>query len=800
MIKLLKLNQLYTKCDTSIFKFRTTEQLKITNKILGQDRALNSIDTALGIKHEGYNLFIMGNSGVGKHSLLDKILKEKSKKDFVLHDWCYVNNFTEDTKPLVLKLPAGVGTRFKKDMQNLIKNLQEKIPQTFKQKEYITIRKNLEDKMKEDQDYLFYKLKDEAKKDDIFINDTTSGITISPLKDGKTLSAEEFQSLNITQREVIEKNIIFYKAKVDANSKLEMAFSKSFIEDMKEIDSGFIDDVVQKSMKVIKEKYKSYENVISYLDEVEDDVIENFEDFTIDENAGTENPMEALFAQNVDQSASFEIYNVNIIVNNTKQKTAPIVYEHNPTYSNLFGRIEHVNHMGTLTTDFNFIKAGALHRANGGYLVIDARALLFQPYSWEGLKRMLHSGEIHLETIEESMGLTNSVTLNPQSIELETKIILVGSRYIYYLLFDEDEDFKRLFKIEADFEDKTFRDNDAIISYGNIIASLIDKYSLLPLTKKALGRIVEFSSRLVNDSTSLSLDFSSIIDLLHESNLIAKRRKAKTIKNEDILEALDSRAKRSQRIKDEIYKEIKDETILIDTNGSKVGQINGLTVIDYGNFVFSMPVKISALTRVGKEGVVDIEREVDLSGAIHSKGVMILSSFLAARYSHDFSMSLSASLVFEQSYSPIDGDSASLAELYTLLSSISNIPIKQNFALTGSINQNGQVQAIGGVNEKIEGFYDVCKLKDENFNASVIIPFSNIKNLMLKEEVLNSVRKGQFRIYAIKHVDEGVKLLMDIDAGVRGASGKFPKNSLNYLVENRLIEFSELSLGKKISK
>ncbi len=398
------------------------------------------------------------------------------------------------------------------------------------------------------------------------------------------------------------------------------------------------------------------------------------------------------------------------------------------------------------------------------------------------------------------MGLTNSVTLNPQSIELETKIILVGSRYIYYLLFDEDEDFKRLFKIEADFDDKTFRDNDAIISYGNIIASLIAKYELLPLTKKALGRIVEFSSRLVNDSTSLSLDFSSIIDLLHESNLIAKRRKAKTIKNEDILEALDSRAKRSQRIKDEIYKEIKDETILIDTSGSKVGQINGLTVIDYGNFVFSMPVKISALTRVGKEGVVDIEREVDLSGAIHSKGVMILSSFLAARYSHDFSMSLSASLVFEQSYSPIDGDSASLAELYTLLSSISNIPIKQNFALTGSINQNGQVQAIGGVNEKIEGFYDVCKLKDENFNASVIIPFSNIKNLMLKEEVLNSVRKGQFRIYAIKHVDEGVKLLMDIDAGVRGASGKFPKNSLNYLVENRLIEFSELSLGKKISK
>lgn len=796
MIKLLKLNQLYNKCDTSLFKFRTTAQLKITDKILGQKRAFESINTALGIKYDGYNIYVMGESGLGKRTIIDKLLKEKAKKDFILYDWCYVNNFSDFNKPKVLKFPSGLGLKFKKDMQKLIKSLQDKIPQAFKEKDYILIKKDLEEKMKEEQDTLFFKLKDEAKKDDIFINDTTNGVTISPLKDGKTLTSEEYQSLDINEREILEKKTLFYKLKVDENSKLEMQISREFIENMKEIDNSFVKDIVSKSMNFIKQKYMDYQDVQNYLLDVENDIIEHFEDFVVDESLEIDNPIKNIFSQGLDNTPNFDIYNVNVIVNNGAQKTAPIIYEHNPTYSNLFGRIEHINHMGTVTTDFNFIKAGSLHNANGGYLVIDARALLFQPYSWEGLKRMLYAKEIYTETIEESMGLSNSVTLTPSSIELDVKIILIGSRYIYYTLYDGDEDFKKLFKIEADFEEKIKRTDQSILSYAHIIATLISKHKLLPLTKKALGKLIEYSSRISEDSSNLSMNFSVITDLLFEANLLAKKREAKTVKNDDILEVLSSRIRRSQRIKEEIYEHIKDETILIDTEGEKVGQINGLSVIDYGNYAFSIPVKISALTRVGKEGVVDIEREVHLSGAIHSKGVMILSSFLASRYSHDFSMSLCATLVFEQSYSQIDGDSASLAELYTLLSSISNIPIKQNFAITGSINQNGQVQAIGGVNEKIEGFYDVCKLKDKNFNANVIIPYANVKNLMLKDEVLDSVKKGQFRIYAIKHVDEGIKLLMGIDAGSRGVHGKFPKNSLNYLVENRLIEFSNLSKSK----
>jgi lon-related putative ATP-dependent protease len=799
MIKLLKINQLYTRCDTSIFKFRTTASLKTTTKILGQDRAFKAINTALDIKHSGYNLFVMGSSGTGRYTLLDKLLKEKVKNENELFDWCYVNNFNDYTTPSIIQLPSGLGIKLKKDMQNLIKIFQEKIPLTFKQKDYSLIKKNLETKIKEEQDEIFYKLKDEARKDDIFINDTTEGVTISPLKEGKTLTSEEFQIMNINDREKIENNILFYKTKVDENAKLELEIGREFIEQIKVIDEQFISTVVEKNMKNIKQRYSTFEKVTEYLNDVQTDIIENFEDFTPEDSIPSNNPMETLLTQSLSTVPTFDIYDVNVFVNNSKQKTSPIVYEDNPTYSNLFGRIEHVSHMGTLTTDFNLIKAGSMHKANGGYLIIDARALLFQPYAWEGLKRMLQSKQIHLETVEESMGLTSSVTLNPQSVDLDTKVILVGSPYIYHLLYEDDEDFKHLFKIEADFTDETLRTDENVLLYAQIIATLIKKNELLPLTKKALGKVIEFSSRLVDNSKKLSTDFSSIVDLLQESNLVALKRNANNIKNEDILTTLIDRKNRTERIKEEVYEQIKEGIIQIQTTGEKVGQINGLSVLDFGNFIFSMPVKISALTRVGKEGVLDIEREVDLSGAIHSKGVMILSSFLASRYSHDFSMSLTASLVFEQSYSIIDGDSASLAELYTLLSSIANIPIKQNFAVTGSINQSGEVQAIGGVNEKIEGFFDVCKLKDRSFKANVIIPYSNIKDLMLKEEVLDAVRRGQFKVYAIKHIDEGVKLLMDIQAGRRG-NCKFPKNSLNYLVEKRLIEFSELSLGKKRKK
>ncbi len=793
MVELLKTKQLYNKCDTSIFTFSNTNQIDSKLSFLGQERAYKAINTALDIKYEGYNLFVMGDSGTGRHTLVDKLLKEKSENEKAPDDWCYVNNFDDYTKPIVIKLPNKMGKIFKKDIQELIRSFQEKIPLTFKEKEYLKIKKEMEEESKKEQNIIFYKLKEEAKKENIFINDTTVGITISALKNGKPLSSEEFQDMNIKQREELEKKIIFYKQKVDENAKLELQIAKRYMDKMKKIDDEYIHEVVSKLIEPLSKKYKEFPKITSYLEKIKEDVVDNFEDFITDDLPQTGNNIENFLTQNLTTVPSYEMYNVNLFVDNSELDSAPIIYDHNPTYSNLFGRIEHVSHMGTVSTDFNLLKAGSLHKANGGYLIIDANSLLFQPYAWEGLKRMLLTKKIYLETLEESMGFTSVITLSPQSIELDAKIVLIGSSFIYYLLYENDDDFKRLFKIEADFEEKTQRDEKNMLLYANILSTLVKKYQLLPLTKKAVGRIIEFSSRLVDDSNNLSIDFSAITDLLQESNYMAQQRASNYIKNDDILEALRQREYRSQRIKDEVYKQINDGVIQINTSGEKVGQINGLSVLDFGRFVFSMPVKISALTRVGRQGIVDIEREVDLSGSIHSKGVMILAAYLASKYSHDFSMSLSASLVFEQSYSIVDGDSASLAELYTLLSSISNIPIKQNFAVTGSINQNGEVQAIGGVNEKIEGFFDVCKLKEKDFQANVIIPYSNIKNLMLKEEVLSAVKKGQFKVYAIKHIDEGIKLLMDIKAGTRGINGKFTKNSLNYIVEEKLLEFSSLS-------
>ncbi len=793
MVELLKTKQLYNKCDTSIFNFSNTNQIDSKLSFLGQERAYRAINTALDIKYEGYNLFVMGDSGTGRHTLVEKLLKEKSENEKVPDDWCYVNNFDDYTKPIVIKLPNKMGKVFKKDIQELIKSFQEKIPLTFKEKEYLKIKKEMEEESKKEQNIIFYKLKEEAKKENIFINDTTVGITISALKNGKPLSSEEFQDMNIKQREELEKKIIFYKQKVDENAKLELQIAKKYMDKMKKIDDEYIHEVVSKLIEPLSKKYKEFSKITIYLEKIKEDVVDNFEDFITDELPQTGNDIENLLTQNLTTVPSYEMYNINLFVDNSHLDSAPIIYDHNPTYSNLFGRIEHVSHMGTVSTDFNLLKAGSLHKANGGYLILDANSLLFQPYAWEGLKRMLLTKKIYLETLEESMGFTSVITLSPESIELDAKIVLIGSSFIYYLLYENDDDFKRLFKIEADFEEKTQRDEKNMLLYANILSTLVKKYQLLPLTKKAVGRIIEFSSRLVDDSNNLSTDFSAISDLLQESNYMAQQRDSNYIKNDDILEALRQREYRSQRIKDEVYKQINDGVIQINTNGEKVGQINGLSVLDFGRFVFSMPVKISALTRVGRQGIVDIEREVDLSGSIHSKGVMILAAYLASKYSHDFSMSLSASLVFEQSYSIVDGDSASLAELYTLLSSISNIPIKQNFAVTGSINQNGDVQAIGGVNEKIEGFFDVCKQKEEDFQANVIIPHSNIKNLMLKEEVLSAVKNGQFKVYAIKHVDEGIKLLMDINAGTRGLNGKFTKNSLNYIVEEKLLEFSSLS-------
>ena len=791
MIKALKTNKLYNKIDTSLLKFRTSTELKKLDEIIGQQRAYDAINLSLGIDQKGYNLFVMGSSGTGRHSLVKELIQSKNVKQKVADDWCYVNNFENFNKPIPIKLPNGMGIDFKNDMQALIETLQETLPLIFSAQQYLSKKQSLEFKLKNLKEKAFLKIKDEAKANNVFVNFTNKGVMLSPLKNGKVLNSEEYMSLKIDEREVLDKKILEYTEIIDENAKCEIDISQDFLDKFTKIEDKFIQTCVNTAIKPLKEKYKKFKDVIPYLDNVQEDIIDNFQDFLPVETTEVANNMENILAQNFNIIPSFEMYNVNVLVSNKKTNGAPVVYEDNPTYSNLCGQIEHVSRMGTISTDFNLIKAGSLHEANGGYLIIDARALLYQPYAWEGLKRMLISKKIHLETIEESMGITNSVSLKPQSIELDIKIILVGSRTLYYSLYNYDPDFRKLFKIEADFEDEINRNSENIQLYASKIATIARHNNVLPLTKKAIAKVIEYCSRIINNASKLSTNISQIMDLLHEANYIAKNRSAKYINHTDITDVLNNRIQRSQRIKQEIYDQIKEGTIQIQTKGIAVGQVNALTILDLGNHSFGTPVKISALTRMGRQGIVDIEREVNLSGAIHSKGVMILSSYLASKYAQNFPLSLNASLVFEQSYSIIDGDSASLAELYALLSSISNIPIKQNFAITGSINQNGNVQAIGGVNEKIEGFFDVCKLKDKNFNAAVIIPKSNVKDLMLKDEVLEASKNSKFKIYAIEHIEEGIPLLMGLKAGTKGVHGTFQKNSLNYLVEGKLKAFQQ---------
>jgi len=497
-------------------------------------------------------------------------------------------------------------------------------------------------------------------------------------------------------------------------------------------------------------------------------------------------------------SGIFNRYRVNVLVSHKDEDGAPIIYENNPTYANLFGEVEHIAQMGTLLTDFGLIKAGALHRANGGYLILDASKVLMQPFVWEGLKRMLQSEEIRIESLAHSLSLISTLTLEPQTIELNVKIVLIGSRILYYLLYNYDPEFKELFKINADFENDTPRNDENSLLYAKMIGMIARDNALLPLDREAVGKVIEYSSRLAEDSQKLSTHLGSLSDLLQEADFIALQKKLKKITKAEISEAIMEKIERSDRIKDRIYEAIQRGTILIQTDGNAVGQVNGVAILDLGNFSFGHPSKITALSRLGKGGVVSIEREVKLSGPTHDKGMMILSAYLAATYAKDFTLSMTATLVFEQSYGKIYGDSASCAELFALLSSLSEVALDQSIAVTGSVNQNGQVQAVGGINEKIEGFFDVCSLVSSAKRNGIIIPASNVKHLMLKEEVLEAVKSGRFEVYAIESVDEGMEILTGKVSGTKNKNGKFPKGSINYLVEEKLKHLANKSKQKKI--
>jgi predicted ATP-dependent protease len=795
MIEALSTEKLYNHCDLALFDFKTTAELEDLDKIVGQNRALKAISFGIGIKKEGYNLYAMGKLGSGKHTVVEKFIQSQAKDEKKPGDWCYVNNFEDPRKPIYLNLEASMGVQLRKDMEELIEELQTVIPSIFESEEYRIQKQAIIDKLTEAKEKSLLELKERAKEDDIFINYTPQGYTLSPIRDdGEVLGKEEYQALSTQDKEQIQEKILKFKNELENIVQDIVIESKIQQKEIRELERRMTKKAVETTINELKGKYQDYEKVVDYLDSVEEDIIDNSQDFLI----SAQNNLATMGMNYAKQSGIFNRYNVNVIVTHKDQDSAPIIYENNPTYTNLFGEIEHMAQMGALLTDFNLIKAGALHKANGGYLILDASKVLMQPFVWEGLKRMLKSSEIRIESLARSLSLISTLSLEPETIELDIKIVLIGDRLLYYLLYNYDPEFRELFKINADFENETDRNDENIQLYARMIGMMARDNGLLPLDKKAVGKVIEYSSRMAEDSQKLTTHLAGLSDLIHEADFIATQEDMDHISKVQIDQAIIEKIERSDRIKDKMYEAIQRGTILIETEGSAVGQINGVAVLDLGNFSFGNPSKITALTRLGKDGVINIEREAKLSGPTHDKGMMILSAYLAATYAKDFPLSMTATLVFEQSYGKIDGDSASCAELFTLLSSLSDVALDQSIAVTGSVNQNGQVQAVGGINEKIEGIYDICSLVNGKKPHGIIIPASNVKHLMLKEEVLEAVKNGTFKIYAIESVNEGLEILTGKVSGTKDENGHFPKESINYLVEEKLKLFANKSKQKKI--
>ena len=775
---------LYRRCDPNLFSFDNTAELPDLTGVIGQSRALQAVRFGVNIRREGYNLYVMGPPGIGKHTLVRQFLQQKSAERGTPDDWCYVNNFRQSHKPHALRMPAGRGAQFKKDMEKLVEELGVVLPATFEGDEYRTRIQALEDELKEHQEHGFTELAEEASKQDVKLFRTPSGFAFAPMRDDEVLGPDDFEKLPKEEQERIEKIVAALQEKLQALIQQIPQWRKETREKVKAVNREVSMSAVNHLIDELKKNYEDLPPIVDYLDAVEQDVIDNVRNF-LHSDEGSEGMPDG-------RGEALHRYQVNVLVDNSDTTGAPIVYLDNPTYLNLVGRAEHIAQMGTLITDFTLIKPGALHQANGGYLLVDAYKLLTHAFAWEGLKRALYSNEIRIESLEKMLSLVSTVSLEPEAIPLDVKVVIVGDRMTYYLLHEYDPDFSELFKVAADFEGRIPRNDDNKQIYAQLIATLARKEGLRPFDRGAVARVIEHGSRLVEDSEHMSAHMRSIADVLREADYWAQEANHEVVGATDIQQAIDHQIHRASRVREHLQEEIRRGTLLIDTDGAKVGQINGLSVLSMGDFAFGQPARITASVHIGEGSVVDIEREVELGGAIHSKGVLILSSFLAARYATHHPLSLSASLVFEQSYGTIDGDSASLAELCTLISALAELPVIQSFAVTGSVNQHGQVQPIGGVNEKIEGFFDICQARGLTGRQGVLIPATNVPHLMLRQDVVAAAAAGRFHIYAVETVDQALTLLLGREAGERDEEDNWTADSINALVQERLTEMAHI--------
>jgi len=787
-VKALQPEQLRCACDPEDFQFQTTDDLQDLTMTIGQERALDALSFGCGMPNSGYNLFVLGPAGAGKHTAVFSFLKQKAAGEPVPTDWVYVNNFRDRAKPQAISMPPGRGDEFRRDMEQLVEELRTAIPAAFESDDYKARIQQIDDEFESRQENAFRELHEEAKRHDVKVFKTPGGFTFAPLKKGEVLDASAYHELPKDEQQRIDQALEALQAILqDILQKKIPQWSKERRARIKAVNDEVTLNAVGHLIDSLRFVYEGLPAVLTYLDDVQKDVVANVEAFL-----GKSEGMQGLLMMGHENP--LRRYEVNLLVDHTETKGAPVVYEDNPTYAALVGRIEHVAQLGALITDFTLIRRGALHSASGGYLILDIRKVLTQPYAWEGLKRALYAREVSIQSLGQMLSLVSTVSLEPEPIPMNVKVVLVGERILYYLLCEYDPDFRELFKVAVDFEDTVDRDRDGDQLYAQLIATLVRKNKLRPFDRTAVAAVIEQSMRMVSDREKLSAHMRSIADLLREASFWAGESGREVVRHEDVARAGDYQIERIDRVRDRMHEAILRDTVMIDTDGATVGQVNGLSVIQLGEAMFGIPTRITANTRLGEGEMLDIEREVELGGPIHSKGVFILSSYLGTRYAQDYPLSLNASLTFEQSYSGVEGDSASLAELCALLSSLSGLPILQSLAITGSVNQHGKVQAIGGVNEKIEGFFNVCHERGLTGSQGVLIPVGNMKHLMLRKEVVDAVSDGKFHIYAVEHADQAVSLLTGVPAGEVDEEGNFPEESVNGRVQERLKTLAALRL------
>jgi lon-related putative ATP-dependent protease len=792
----LSAEQLYRPAELSGLAFQTTDDLATIDGLVGQQRALSALEFGTRIRRPGFNLFVIGSNGARMQRAVESVLRSAPPPEAAPIDWVYVNNFADPRKPIAIQLPAGRAVAFRDAMHALIEDLKIALPAVFESEDYQTRRNAIDQAFQTKQGEAFSALREKAGKQNIVILRTPMGFALAPARDGQVVPPEEFNGWPEQKRDEVQQTIQTLEKDLEHIVLQIPQWEKARRDEFRKLNRETAMFAVGQSIDELKANFSDTPAVVAHLEAARADLIENVAIFIMKREGEEEIPVEAR------SGAAFDRYQVNVLVGHPAEaKSVPIVEELHPTLSNLIGSIEYVSQHGVLVTNFRLIKAGAIHRANGGFLLLDVRHLLMEPFSWSALKRALRQREVRIEDVARFIGLTSTVSLEPDPIPLDIKIVLFGDRMLYYLLAALDPDVSQHFKVLADFEDDVERSpaNEAI--HARLIASLAKSDGLRPIDRDGVGLLLEHCARVADHAGKLTLLVDQIKDVMAEADFWAADAKRSVATRADVQRALDEKIHRSSRLRDRAQESILQQVALIDTTGTRVGQVNGLSVLELGGFRFGRPSRITCRVRPGSGRVVDIEREVELGGPIHSKGVLILSGLLAGRYALDTPMSLYASLVFEQSYGGVEGDSASSAELYALLSALSELPLRQDLAITGSVNQHGEVQAIGGVNEKIEGFFDVCAARGLTGSQGVLVPKANVQHLMLRGDVIEACKSGRFAIHSVGTIDEGIALLSGRPAGERGADASYPAGSVNRLVEDRLRSFAHIrqSYGRALA-